>query len=62
MQSLYISFALLLWSFRVAQRPDAPIDVTAYSDSMVSQAAPFEVDFIPRVDIAKLRELLTMNE
>jgi len=62
MQSLYISFVLLLWSFRVAQRPDAPIDVNAYTDSVVSQAAPFEVDFIPRMNIAKLRELLTMNE
>ena len=62
MQSLYISFVLLLWSFRVTQRPDAPVDVNAYTDSMVSQAAPFEVDFIPRINIAKLKELLTMNE
>ncbi|KAG2093096.1 cytochrome P450 [Suillus discolor] len=25
-QSLYIAIAFLLWSFRIAQRPDSPID------------------------------------
>ncbi|KAJ8589773.1 cytochrome P450 [Rhizopogon salebrosus TDB-379] len=50
--------ALLFWSFRIAQRPDAPINIHTFSDTIVSRAAPFEVEFIPRVDVAKLREMM----
>jgi hypothetical protein len=57
-QSLYISLALLFWSVRIAQRPDAPINIHAFSDTIVSRAAPFEAEFIPRVDAAKLREMM----
>ncbi|KAG2057586.1 hypothetical protein BDR06DRAFT_825298, partial [Suillus hirtellus] len=42
-QSLYIALALLLWSFRIAQRPDSPIDTHAFSDMIISHAAPFEI-------------------
>ncbi|KAG2121266.1 cytochrome P450 [Suillus clintonianus] len=58
-QSLYMVLALLFWSFRIAQRPDAPIDTYAFSDTVISHAAPFEIDAIPRIEVAKLKELMT---
>lgn len=57
--SLYISIALLLWSFRIAQRPDAPINVHAFLDAVIARAAPFEIDVIPRIGAAKLNEMMT---
>ncbi|KAG2075334.1 cytochrome P450 [Suillus decipiens] len=60
--SLYITLALLLWSFRVAQRPNAPINTHAFSDSVIPHAAPFEIDVIPRMEVAKLREMMTTNK
>ncbi|KAG2038135.1 cytochrome P450 [Suillus americanus] len=57
--SLYISLALLLWSFRIAQRPDAPIDTNAFRDAVIARAAPFDVDVIPRIEVAKLKDLMT---
>ncbi|KAG1895391.1 cytochrome P450 [Suillus fuscotomentosus] len=57
-RSLYITLALLLWSFRIVQRPDAPINTQAFSDAVVSHAAPFEIDVIPRVEVAKLRAMM----
>jgi len=55
---MYIALALLLWSFRIAQRPDAPIDVHAFSDVVIPHAAPFEIDAIPRMEVVKLREMM----
>lgn len=40
-QSLYIALALVLWLFRIAQRPDSPIDTHAFRDLVISYAAPF---------------------
>ncbi|KAG1819871.1 cytochrome P450 [Suillus subaureus] len=57
-QSLYITLALLLWSFRIVQRPDAPINTHAFSDAVIPHAAPFEIDVIPRVEVAKLRAMM----
>ncbi|KAG1839096.1 hypothetical protein DFJ58DRAFT_110510 [Suillus subalutaceus] len=57
--SLYISLALLLWSFRIVQRPDAPINTHAFSDVVTPHAAPFKIDVIPRVKVAKLRAMMT---
>jgi hypothetical protein len=54
---MYISLALLFWSFRINQRPDAPINTQA-SDSVVSRAAPFEVDVIPRIEVERMREVM----
>ncbi|KAG2360132.1 cytochrome P450 [Suillus spraguei] len=59
--SLYITLALLLWSFRIAQRPDAPINTHAFSDAVISHAAPFEIDVIPRMEVAKLKEMMSTN-
>ncbi|OJA21348.1 hypothetical protein AZE42_12222 [Rhizopogon vesiculosus] len=56
--SLYISLALLLWSFHIAKRPDTPIDTHAFNDTTISHAAPFKVDFILRADVTKLREMM----
>ncbi|KAG2068482.1 cytochrome P450 [Suillus decipiens] len=57
--SLYISLALLFWSFRIAQRPDARINTNAFLDAVIARAVPFEVDVIPRIEVAKLKELMT---
>ncbi|KAG2106591.1 cytochrome P450 [Suillus discolor] len=57
--SLYISLALLLWSFHIAQRPDAPINTHAFLDAVIAHAMPFEIDVIPRIEVAKLKELMT---
>ncbi|KAG1740507.1 cytochrome P450 [Suillus paluster] len=61
-QSMFINLALLFWSFRIAQRPDAPINVHAFSDAVISHAEPFEIDVIPRIEVAKLREMMTTND
>jgi cytochrome P450 len=57
--SLYITLALLLWSFRIVERPDAPINTHAFSDAVIPHAAPFEIDVIPRVEVAKLRAMMS---
>jgi len=57
--SLYISLALLLWSFRIVQRPDAPINTHAFLDAVIARAMPFEIDVIPRIEVARLKELMT---
>ncbi|KAF9230712.1 cytochrome P450 [Melanogaster broomeanus] len=57
-RSLYITLALLLWSFRIVERPDAPIDVDAFTDTSVSRALPFEVDFVPRMEEERLRQIM----
>jgi hypothetical protein len=58
-QSLFIELALLLWSFRIAQRPDALIDTNAFCDVVTARALPFEVDVIPRMDVTRLKEMIT---
>lgn len=55
--SMYIALALIFWSFRFDQRPDAPINTKA-SDSVVSHIAPFEIDVIPRIEVERLREMM----
>ncbi|KAF9235333.1 cytochrome P450 [Melanogaster broomeanus] len=60
-RSLYITLALLLWSFRIAERPDMPIDVDAFTDTFVAFSAPFEVDFVPRMEEERLREIIYLG-
>ncbi|KAG2121273.1 cytochrome P450 [Suillus clintonianus] len=57
-QSLYITLALLLWSFRIDQRPDTPINTHAFSDTVIAYSAPFEIDVVPRIEVAKLKEMM----
>jgi cytochrome P450 len=59
-RSLYIALAFLLWSFRLVERPDAPIDTTPDRDNAVAHLAPFVVDFVPRIEEARLREMMVM--
>ena len=58
-ESLKINLALLLWSFRIVERPDAPIDTNAYSDTGIAHVAPFDVDFIPRIEEGRLKEMMS---
>ncbi|KAI6002625.1 cytochrome P450 [Pisolithus orientalis] len=56
--SLFMTMASLLWSFRIVERPDAPIDVDAYTDTLISRPYPCKVDFIPRLDVKVLRAMM----
>jgi hypothetical protein len=58
-ESLHINLALLLWSFRIVERPDAPIDTNAFTDTIVAHPAPFDVDFIPRIEEGWLKEMMS---
>ena len=58
-ESLHINLALLLWSFRIVERPDAPIDTNAYTDTVIAHAAPFDVEFIPRIEEGRLKEMMS---
>ncbi|KIJ11532.1 hypothetical protein PAXINDRAFT_84362 [Paxillus involutus ATCC 200175] len=57
-RSLYINCALLLWSFRIMKRSDAPIDVSVFTDAIISLSLPFEAVFVPRMEETKLREMM----
>ncbi|KAH7922014.1 cytochrome P450 [Leucogyrophana mollusca] len=57
-RSIYINFALLLWSFRLAQNSAVPIDTSAFSVGVMAHAAPFEVIFTPRTEEKVLRGML----
>ncbi|KAG6381787.1 cytochrome P450 [Boletus reticuloceps] len=59
-RSLYINLALLLWSFRISERPEAPIDIgpSGFRDAIVFHPKPFEAEFTPRVEEEWLRELM----
>jgi hypothetical protein len=57
-RSLYINSALLLWSFRILERPDALIDANGFTDSIITRAPPFEAEFVPRMEEKKLREIM----
>ena len=59
-RSLFIALALLFWSFRIVERPEAPIDTTPDTDNVVAHLAYFEVDFVPRIEKARLREVMVM--
>lgn len=56
-RSIYIALAFVLWSFRIVERPEAPIDTTPDRDNVVAHLAHFEVDFVPRIEAARLREM-----
>lgn len=58
-RTTFIGLALLLWSFRIAERPDAPIDTRPDTDNTVAHFKPFEVKFEPRIQEARLRDMMT---
>ncbi|KAF8448802.1 cytochrome P450 [Boletus edulis BED1] len=59
-RSLYITLAYLLWSFRISERPEAPIDLgpSGFRDAIVFHPKSFEAEFVPRVEEEQLRELM----
>ncbi|KAF9233169.1 cytochrome P450 [Melanogaster broomeanus] len=59
-QAIYINLALLLWSFRIVQRPDAPIDMDSFTGALLSHPPPFEAEFVPRIGDERLRDMMNM--
>ncbi|KAI9572560.1 cytochrome P450 [Boletus coccyginus] len=58
-RSVFINTALLLWSFRITQDPNSPIDDKAFVDGVVAHPKPFDACFTPRIaDEAHLREAM----
>jgi hypothetical protein len=57
-RSPYINSALLLWSIRIVERPDAPIDVNAFTDSLISCPVLFKADFVPTMKEDRFREMM----
>ncbi|KAG6371545.1 cytochrome P450 [Boletus reticuloceps] len=58
-RSIFINTALLLWSFRITQDPNSPIDDTGFVDGVIAHPKPFEACFTPRIaDEAHLREVM----
>ncbi|KAI9566954.1 hypothetical protein HD554DRAFT_1037043 [Boletus coccyginus] len=54
-----INTALLLWSFRITQNPNSPIDDKGFVDGVVAHPKPFDARFTPRIaDEAHLREVM----
>lgn len=48
-----------MWSFRVTQDPNSPIDDKAFVDGVVSHPKPFDACFTPRIaGEAHLREVM----
>ncbi|KAG9313182.1 cytochrome P450 [Chiua virens] len=58
-RSLYMNIALLLWSFRILQKPEALIDTEQVQEGVASHPKPFEAEFVPRIEGGKLRKLMT---
>ncbi|KAH7904937.1 cytochrome P450 [Hygrophoropsis aurantiaca] len=57
-RSIFINAALLLWSFRMAQNPAAPVNTMAFGDGIIAKALPFEVEFTPRTEEKVLRGMI----
>ncbi|KAH7925665.1 cytochrome P450 [Leucogyrophana mollusca] len=57
-RSMFISIALILWSFKLSEDPAAPIDDRAFSKGVVSHQLPFSVCFDPRMEAPKLRKIM----
>ncbi|KAF8553151.1 cytochrome P450, partial [Imleria badia] len=60
-KSLYINLALLLWSFHIVEKADAPIDTNDHADGVVARAAPFDVKFIPRIEEGRLKQMMSKS-
>lgn len=58
-KSLYINLALLLWSFHIVERADTPIDTTGHTDGVIAHVAPFHVEFIPRIEEGRLKQMIS---
>jgi cytochrome P450 len=58
-KSLYINLALLLWSFHIEERADAPIDTFNHADGVVAHVAPFDVRLTPRIEERRLKQMMS---
>ncbi|KAH7922532.1 cytochrome P450 [Leucogyrophana mollusca] len=57
-RSVFINTALILWAFRITEDPSQPIDTMAFSDTANMHAAPFSVQFEPRLPVERIRDIL----
>ncbi|KAG1880926.1 cytochrome P450 [Suillus subluteus] len=58
-RSIFINVALLLWSFKITQDPQNPIDEMGFVDGVIAHPNPFTARFQPRFgDEAALRDMM----
>ncbi|KAG1727565.1 cytochrome P450 [Suillus paluster] len=58
-RSIFINAALLLWSFKITQDPENPIDESGFVDGVIAHPKPFAACFEPRFgDEASLRGVM----
>ncbi|KAG1723276.1 cytochrome P450 [Suillus lakei] len=58
-RSVFINLALLLWSFKITEDPENPIDQSGFVDGVIAHPKPFAVCFQPRFgDEASLRTVM----
>ncbi|KAG1740361.1 cytochrome P450 [Suillus lakei] len=58
-RSVFINVALLLWSFKITQDPENPIDEMGFVDGVIARPKPFTARFQPRFgDEASLRNMM----
>ncbi|KAG2037126.1 cytochrome P450 [Suillus americanus] len=58
-RSIFINVALLLWSFKITQDPENPIDDMGFVDGVIAHPKPFTARFQPRFgDEASLRDMM----
>jgi cytochrome P450 len=58
-RSIFINTALLLWSFKITQDPEDPIDEMGFVDGVIAHPKPFIARFKPRFgDEASLRDAM----
>jgi hypothetical protein len=57
--SVFINVALFLWSFKITQDPENPIDEMGFVDGVIAHPKPFSARFQPRFGEASLRGVMT---
>ncbi|KAG1824835.1 cytochrome P450 [Suillus subaureus] len=58
-RSVFINIALLLWSFKITQDPENPIDDMGFVDGVIAHPKPFAAHFQPRFgDEVSLRDMM----
>lgn len=60
-RSLFLSFALLFWSFQIKENAKCPIDEWSFTDGGNAHPKPFKVIFEPRIS-SSLEEVKALYE
>ncbi|KAG6328286.1 hypothetical protein ID866_10803 [Astraeus odoratus] len=60
--SLFMTIANILWSFRVLERADAPVNKVTYTDALTSAPVSFVVEFVPRINEDLLKIMMGTND